>query len=228
MKHIGIVACSAEGAALCYREICLQSGLLLGPYQHPRVTLDSIAMADWMPAFEAGDHERVAGFMLRSARALAKVGAELLICPDNSAHLAWAWLQDRSLPPWLHIAQVVAEEAQRRGLHTVGVLGTRFTMDGPVYRSAFAQVGIRTVVPAPDDARAVDSIIFDELVHGVISPTSRTRYQAVIHRLADAGCDAVALACTEIPLLISPGDSPLPVLDSTRLLAGAAVETAMA
>jgi aspartate racemase len=226
MKHIGIVACSAEGAALCYREICRLSLDLVGKNDHPRVTMDSIPLAAWMPSFEAGDDRGVARFMLASARLLAAAGADFAICPDNSAHRAWDHVQAETPIPWLHIARVVGAEAAKRGYRRVGVLGTRFTMDGPVYRAAFSSLGIETMVPEASDFETVDRIIFAELVDGVFTDASRRIYDGVIARLRDRGCDAVALACTEIPLLVRPEESPLPALDSTRLLAAAAVHEA--
>jgi aspartate racemase len=229
MKHIGIVACSAEGAALCYRTICQEALTVVGKNDHPRITLDSIAMARWMPAFDAGDWAGVARVMLDSARLLADAGADFAICPDNSAHVAWDHLQADTPIPWLHIARVLGEEARRRGFRRVGLLGTRFTMGGgaPVYRPVLDALGIETVVPDADDAKEVDRIIFAELVDGVFSDASREFYNRVIARLADGGCDAVALACTEIPLLVRPEESPLPTLDSTRLLAQAALREAL-
>jgi aspartate racemase len=229
LKHIGIVACSAEGAALCYRTICQEALTVVGKNDHPRITLDSIAMARWMPAFDAGDWAGVARVMLDSARLLANAGADFAICPDNSAHVAWDHLQAETPIPWLHIARVLGEEARRRGFRRVGLLGTRFTMGGgaPVYRPVLEALGIETVVPDPADAKEVDRIIFAELVDGVFRGASREFYNGVIARLAERGCDAVALACTEIPLLVRPEESPLPTLDSTRLLAQAALREAM-
>jgi aspartate racemase len=227
LKHIGIVACSAEGAALCYQEICRQALVLVGKHDHPRITLDSIPMAAWMPAFEAGDFEGVAAVMLESARLLTTAGVDVAICPDNSAHLAWRYVQAETPLPWLHIAEVTGAEAARRGFRRVGVLGTRFTMAGPVYAEALGALGVDTAVPSLDDAAVVDRIIFDELVNGVVEEPSRREFQRVIDQLAAAGCDGVALACTEIPLLIRPQDSSLPTLDSTRLLAGAALRYAL-
>jgi aspartate racemase len=229
LKHIGIVACSAEGAALCYRTICQEALTVVGKNDHPRITLDSIAMARWMPAFDAGDWAGVARVMLDSARLLANAGADFAICPDNSAHVAWDHLQAETPIPWLHIARVLGEEARRRGFRRVGLLGTRFTMGGgaPVYRPVLEALGIETVVPDPADAKEVDRIIFAELVDGVFRGASREFYSGVIARLAERGCDAVALACTEIPLLVRPEESPLPTLDSTRLLAQAALREAM-
>ncbi|MET0579015.1 MAG: amino acid racemase [Ilumatobacteraceae bacterium] len=227
MKHIGIVACSAEGAALCYLEICRQGGVAVGPHDHPRVTMDSIPLAAWMPAFEAADGAALADVMLESVRLLAAAGADLAICPDNSAHLAWPFLEAASPIPWLHIARVVGLEARRRGFRRVGLLGTRFTMSGPVYPDALGALDIESVPPEGDDAAIVDRIIFDELVRGVVTVEARRAYQGVIDRLAARGCDAVALACTEIPLLVTSEDSSLPTLDSTRLLATAALQAAM-
>ena len=227
MKHIGIVACSAEGAALCYQTICRDALTLVGKHDHPRITMDSIPMAAWMPAFKARDHRGLAHIMLESVRVLVDAGVDFAICPDNSAHLGWEDVQQESPVPWLHIAQVVGQEAQRRGYARVGVLGTRFTMQGPVYRETFARMGIEMLVPEASDAEDVDRIIFEELVDGVFTDESRARYYEVITRLRECGCDAVALACTEIPLLVRPQESPLPTLDSTRLLAAAALRESL-
>jgi aspartate racemase len=229
MKHIGIVACSAEGAALCYQTICREALAIVGKNDHPRITLDSIPMERWMPAFDAGDYAGVARLMLESARLLASAGADFAICPDNSAHLAWDHVQAGTQIPWLHIARVVGEEARRRGFRRLGILGTRFTMGGgaPVYRDILGALEIETIVPDIADAETVDRIIFAELVDGVFTDASREIYNRVIARLAHRGCDAVALACTEIPLLLHPEDAPLPTLDSTRLLAKAALREAL-
>ena len=227
MKHIGIVACSAEGAALCYRTICQDALTLVGKNQHPRITMDSIPMARWIPAFDAQDYAAVAEFMLESARLLAPAGADFAICPDNSAHLAFAHVERASPIPWLHIARVVGEEARRQGHRRVGVLGTRYTMAGPVYREALGALGIEVLVPEPADCDVVDRIIFRELVDGVFTEASRKAYGEIIARLGERGCDAVALACTEIPLLVRAEDSPLPTLDSTRLLAREALVEAL-
>jgi aspartate racemase len=189
--------------------------------------MDSIAMARWMPAFDAGDLDALAAIMLDSAGVVAAAGADFAICPDNSAHICWEPLQAATPLPWLHIADAVTARAVELGARRVGILGTRFTMGGPVYPSAFGASGIESVIPDRDDFELVDRIIFDELVNGVLRVESRHAYQGVINRLAGRGCDAVALVCTEIPLLIRPDDSSLPTLDSTRLLARAAVERAV-
>jgi aspartate racemase len=189
--------------------------------------MDSIPMARWMPAFDAGDLDTLAAIILESTAVVAGAGAGFAICPDNSAHIAWTQVQAATPIPWLHIAEVTGAAAGRIGATRVGVLGTRFTMGGPVYPEVLARLGLDCVVPDQADAEVVDGIIFDELVNGIVTADSRRAYQDVIDRLAARGCDAVALACTEIPLLISPADSSLPTLDSTRLLAPAAVERAV-
>lgn len=227
MQHIGIVACSAEGASLCFETICRLGLEAVGKNDHPRITMDAIPLARWMPAFEAGDHEAVGRIMVESATVLARAGADFAICPDNSAHLAWGYVQAHSPIPWLHIVSEVAAVALGRGHRRIGVLGTRFTMSGRLYADVFEPLGIEVAVPEGDDFDTVDRIIFDELIDGVFRPDSRDAYAGVIDRLAERGCDAVALACTEIPLLIEETDSALPILDSTRLLANAALQRAI-
>jgi aspartate racemase len=226
-KHIGIVACSVEGAALCLREISTYSLKLMGEHMHPQVTLSCIAMGEWMPAFNNGDYEGVAQFMLRETEIVARAGAQLAICPDNSAHLAFKHVVARSPIPWLHIAEEVAKAAVRDGYRHAALLGTRFTMTGPVYPEMFAKYGVKISAPAEVDQKMVDDIIFKELVNGIFTEASRLRYNEVIYRMKIRGCDCVILGCTEIPLLVRSDDCPLPALDSTRLLARAAVDAAL-
>jgi aspartate racemase len=226
-KHIGIVACSVEGAALCLREIAAYSRNFMGEHRHPQVTLSCIAMGEWMPAFNRGDYEGIADFMLRETEIVAKAGAQLAICPDNSAHLAFKHVAARSPIPWLHIAEEVAKAAVRGGHRHAALLGTRFTMSGPVYPEVFSRHELKISSPAESDQRIIDEIIFKELVNGIFSEASRLRYNEVIVRMKALGCDSVILGCTEIPLLVRADDCPLPALDSTRLLARAAVDAAL-
>ena len=226
-RHIGIVACSVEGAALCLREIAAYSLNLMGEHLHPQVTLSCIAMGEWLPAFNRGDYEGVADFMLRETEIVARAGAQLAICPDNSAHLAFKQVAARSPIPWLHIAEEVAKAAVRDGHRHAALLGTRFTMSGPVYPEVFEKYELKISSPAEGDQKLVDEIIFRELVNGIFSEASRLRYNEVIDRMKLRGCDSVILGCTEIPLLVREDDCPLPALDSTRLLARAAVDAAL-
>ena len=227
MKHIGIVACSAEGAALCYRTIAQAAERYLGEYNHPKVTLHSIPMAEWMPALNAGDYKAVGEFMLESAKVVADAGAAFAICPDNTVHLSWEHFIERSPIPWLHIGEVVASEAQRHGWKKAALLGTRFTMTGPMYRDVFRRHAMEALPPSHADQQIVDEVIWSELVRGKFLEASRLRYNQVIQGLKDEGCDCVILGCTEIPLLVRADDCPLPALDSTRLLAEAAVRYAI-
>jgi aspartate racemase len=227
MLHIGIVACSTEGAALCYRTISLEGGLMIGRYNHPEVSLHSFSLAEYMKSIDAGDWAGVAELMLSSAEKLAKAGADFLVCPDNTIHQAFDLVEHRSPRPWLHIAREVAAEAKRCGYKRLAVLGTKYLMEGPVYRDALKAAGIGYCVPDAEQREHINQIIFDELVNGKILARSLAHFVEVIRELKEGGCDAVVLGCTEIPLLVTPDSSPLPTLDSTRLLARAAVRRAL-
>jgi aspartate racemase len=226
-KHVGMLAHSTEGAALCFLAYCQEGARVLGAHVYPDVTMDYIAFGHSMPAWDAGDYDSVRATLSRSVDRLARAGADFFVCPDNTAHLAL----DRPGPdlalPGLHIAEVVADQAARDGRTRVGVLGTRYTMDGPLYPRALAARGLAAEVPGEADRRMINEIIFGELVDGVFTEESRRQYVRVIEDLAARGCDAVALVCTEIPLLVTPDVSPLPTLDSTRLLAHAALAVAL-
>ena len=227
-KHIGIVACSAEGAALCYRTICAEAPQRMGEHAHPEITMHTHPLADYMVHIRAGHWAGVAELMLSSARKLAAVGAEFAVCPDNTIHQALGLVEPRSPLPWLHIARVVAEEARGRGYSRLGILGTRYLMEGPVYPQALAPLGIAVEVPDAGDRERIDGIIFRELVNGVFAEKSRVWLNGAIGRLKARGADAAVLGCTELPLIVRPGDAPLPTLDSTRLLARAALAHALA
>jgi aspartate racemase len=227
MRHLGILAHSAEGAALCFRAFCQEGFRRLGPDDHPDVTLDCIALARSMPAWDEGDHRPIRATLSVSVQRLARAGADFFACPDNTAHMALEQPGEELALPGLHIAEVVADQAARDGRTRVGVLGTRYLMDGPVYPRAFAARGIAAEVPEAGDRKVVNEIIFKELVNGVFTSSSLQEYVRIIERLAGRGCDAVALVCTEIPLLVTSDASPLPTLDSTRLLARAAFDVAV-
>lgn len=225
-KHIGIVACSAEGAALCYRTICAEAEPLMGEHAHPEVSLHTHPLSEYMRPIRAGDWDGVAELMLSSARKLAAIGADFAICPDNTIHQAFELVVAASPIPWLHIAEAVAEEALVRGLTTLAISGTKYLMTGPVYPATLARYGLACQIPDAPEREQIDAIIFGELVKGVFRQESRASFNAVYQRLKDRGCDGAVLGCTEIPLLVDPDDCPLPTLDSTRLLARAALREA--
>jgi aspartate racemase len=226
-RHIGIVACSAEGAALCYRTICLEADQTMGRYDHPEVSMHTHSLARYMVGIRSGDWPAVAELMLDSAAKLARAGAELLICPDNTIHEAMGLVEPRSALPWLHIAHEVARQAQRQGFRCLAVLGTKYLMEGRVYRSAAAEAGLSMQVPGEEERRRIDRIIFEELVYGQVLPDSRRHLDEVMAEMKALGCDAAVLGCTELPLLADPATAPLPLLDSTRILARAALAEAM-
>ena len=219
-QHIGIAACSAEGAALCYRTICVEGAQLLGGHAHPEVSMHTPSLEEYMQRIYRGDWEGVGEMMLASAAKLEKAGCDFLICPDNTLHQALPYVLPRSPLRWLHIAEAVAAEAGARGFRRVGLTGTKWLMEGPVY-------AMELVRPEPAEREDINRIIMEELVRGVFEPAAIRYLQEVMEKMKRAGCDAVVLGCTEIPLIMNDANSPLPTLDSTRLLARAALRRAV-
>jgi aspartate racemase len=226
-QHIGIVACSAEGAALCYRTICTEGALYLGRHGHPEVSMHTPSLASTMDCIYRDDWRGVADIIMVSAHKLASVGADFLICPDNTMHQALPFVMSRSPRPWLHIAETVAEEAVARGFRRLGLLGTRWLVESAVYPDVLSGRGVSLVRPEAVERDEMNRIIMDELVCSIFRPQTTAWFQRIITRMRDAGCDAVVLGCTEIPLIMHDGNSPLPTLDSTRLLARAALRRAL-
>lgn len=226
-QHIGIVGCSAEGAALCYRTLCAEGAQLLGPHAHPEISMHTPSLSEYVDCLEHGDMKGVGELMLASAYKLTAIGADFLICPDNTIHQAFDYVEPRSPLPWLHIAEVVADEAVRRGFRRIGITGTSWLVRSEVYPEKFAARGLQYLRPSDAERDELGRIIMDELVCGVFRPEAVASFQRVIERMKSEGCDAVVLGCTEIPLIINDGNSPLPTLDSTRLLARAALQRAV-
>lgn len=224
MKHIGIVACSAEGAALCFRTICAEAQGEMGEHMHPEISMHIYPLGDYMVHIRSGQWEKVAEFMLSSAHKLADIGADFIVCPDNTIHQAYELVTAKSPIPWLHIAEAVAIKAQEQGFKTLGITGTKYLMTGPVYSETLKNFGISCQIPDEPGREKIDQIIFKELVNGVVTESSRLYFNDIIREFKNRGCDAVVLGCTEIPLLVNPNDCPLPILDSTRLLANAALK----
>ena len=225
-KHIGIVGCSAEGAALCYRTICKEGTNILGRYAHPEVTMHTFPLSEYMRYIEKGEWEGVADLMLSSVSKLVKTGADFAICPDNTIHQAFDLVVKESRIPWLHIAQEVATEAKQKDYKCLGILGTQYLMEGPVYPDKITAFGIKYMIPEAKDRERINKIIFDELVNACFTAEALNYFKGVIDELKNRGCDAVILGCTEIPLLVNRWNSSLPLLDSTRLLARAALKEA--
>jgi len=226
-KHVGIVACSAEGAALCYRTLCAEAAASMGEHMHPEVSMHTFPLATYMVHVRAGAWRDVAKLMVASARKLANAGAQFAICPDNTIHQAFALVAADSPIPWLHIAEAVGQKAKADGVRTLAITGTKYLMTGPVYPDALRKVGIACRIPEAEDRERIDTIIFKELVNGVVTEGSRRYFNTVVEKMKNAGCDGVVLGCTELPLLVDPNDCPLPTFDSTRLLARAALKEAL-
>lgn len=226
-RHIGIVAVSAEGAALCYRTICVEGASILGAHDHPEVSMHTYSLATYMKYMRGNDWQGVGELMLSSAEKLAQSGADFLICPDNTAHQGLAFVQDRSPLPWLHIAEAVANDAVHRGFRRLGLTGTKYLVQSDVYPEKLQALGLSYVRPNANEREEIDRIIMDELVYGIFKPEAVAYFQRVIRRFESDGCDAVVLGCTEIPLLMNDSNSPLPTLDSTRLLARQALQHAI-
>jgi len=224
--HIGIVGCSAEGAALCYRTICAEGTALLGPHAHPEVSMHTPSFADYVACLDRADMQGVGELMLASARKLANAGADFLICPDNTIHQAFPYVEPRSPLPWLHIAEIVAAAASERGYKRLGLTGTRWLVDSDVYPEKLSARGLECIRPGASERDEMNRVIMEELVYGIARPEGIASFQSAIQRFKERGCNAVILGCTEIPLIISDANSALPTLDSTRLLARAALRRA--
>ncbi len=225
VEHIGVVACTAEGAALCYRAICREADDLMSRYAHPEITVHTFSLRSYLDLIDQNDWDGVASLMSQSATKLARAGADVIICPNNTLHQAFD--QVVSPIPWLHIADVVAEEAARQGFRRVGLLGTRTVMEGSFYAQRLGLAGLGTVVPDVDDQARLHRLIVTELIAGQCTNDSRTYLHDVIGRMSARGCDAIVLGCTELPLLVSKDNLALPLLDSTYLLAQAALKQAI-
>lgn len=227
MKHVGILAHSAEGSSLCYLEFCHTGSSRLGPHTHPDVTMDIISMGASMPEWERENLSAIRTTLSISATRLAASGCDFFICPDNTAHLALE-TDGPILPlPGLHIADVVITEAAARGYRKLGILGTKWITTKPMYFQAALKSSMEVIAPNDPDIKYINDTIFSELCNGIFSNYALERYVEIINTLKNSGCDAVILGCTEIPLLVSSEHSPLPILDSTRLLARYALEVAI-
>jgi aspartate racemase len=226
-KHIGIVACSYEGAALCYRTICNEGSEFLGEHSHPEISLHTHPLSEYMNYIYKDNWNGVADLMISSAKKLSEIGAQVLICPDNTIHQVFYLVKKEILTPWLHIAEEVTLEALNNNLKKVGILGTKYLMEGPVYPEKFSEKNLNYEIPTEEQRNKINKIIFDELVYGIIKKESKNYFLDVIAELKLKGCDSVVLGCTEIPLIVLPNESPLPTLDSTRILARSALRYAI-
>jgi aspartate racemase len=205
----------------------MEGAELLGAHAHPEVSMHTHSFADYMQCIYRGDWPAVGELMLTSAWKLSASGADFVICPDNTIHQALPFVEPRSPLPWLHIADVVAEQAVQRGFRRVGLTGTRWLVESEVYPERLTARGVEYVRATAGEREEINRIIMDELVNGLVKPEAIAYFQQVIGRMKSEACDAVVLGCTEIPLIMNDANSPLPTLDSTRLLARAALRRAV-
>lgn len=226
VRHIGIVAVSSEGASLCYRTICREAPTLMGRFAHPDISIHTPSFKRYMDFLHMEDWEGVASLLKDSIARVVSSGAEFAIIPDNTVHRVFEEVSLRAPVPLISIAEVVAEECETRGYRTVGVLGTNWIMRGPVYPQVLRKRGIRTIVPEEAGREIVNSVIFNDLVPGSVKESSTSAIIGEIERLEERGCEAVILGCTEIPIIINSENSPIPIIDSTRLLARKALQYA--
>src|ERR1044071_9220418 len=227
MKTIGIVAHSAEGASLCFLTACHEGSAQLGPHMYPNVVMSAIPMALSLPGWEADDHAAVAKFLSEGVQTVAKAGADFYVCPDNTAHIVLEQIAGELPLPGLHIAEVGCHEISHRGFKQIGLLGTRFTMTGPVYKKACEKRGWELLVPEESVREQLNTAIFDELCNGIFNKSTTDLFLNAIEDLKSRGAECVILGCTEIPLIVTPENSSLPTFDSTRLLAKYAVREAI-
>jgi aspartate racemase len=227
MKTLGIVAHSAEGGALCFLTACREGAKHLGPHLHPAIMMSAVPMGLSLPGWHNGDHSEVARFLSQGVQRVADAGADFYICPDNTAHIVLEQIAADLPLPGLHIADVVCHEIIARAWRRVGLLGTKWTMTGPVYANALAKLGMACLVPDEPMRERLDAAIFAELCQGVFNAQTTDLFLQAIKELKSAGAECVILGCTEIPLIVTPENSPLPILDSTRLLARYAVGEAL-
>ena len=227
MTRMGIVAHSAEGGALCFITACREGQRVMGAHMHPEIIVSAIPMGPSLPGWESGDHQLVASYLRKGVEQVAAAGADFYICPDNTAHLVLEQIAETLPIPGLHIADVVTREMAAQGWNAAGLLGTKWTMTGSVYVDALRRRGFTRLIPDERTRSVLNAAIFDELCQGVFTSSTTEAFIGAIEELASRDADCVILGCTEIPLIVSDTNSPLPVLDSTRLLARYAVMEAV-
>lgn len=225
--HIGIVAVSPEGAALCYRQISRQAARLVEGGRSPRITLHGEPFGDYLQALKAQDWIRVGELLRRSAEALARAGAEVCFSPDNAVQHGVHLAEVGSPVPWLMMTDLVAKRVEADGRKTVGIIGTKMVTSGSTYQTHLGLRGVRVLAPEPAEAEALDGIIFGELIYGKILPASQKRVLGIIKELAGRGCEGVILGCSEAPLLVTPENSPIPVYDAADILSEGAIRHAL-
>ncbi|MHA3737912.1 aspartate/glutamate racemase family protein [Pseudomonas sp. Eth.TT006] len=228
MRTIGLIGgMSWESSAEYYRLINQQVRDRLGPLRSAQLLMHSVDFGPVEQAQHAGRWDDAAMILVDAARRLEAGGAECVVLCTNTMHKVAEQIQAAISIPFLHIAEPVAQAALDIDAHTVGLLGTAFTMEQDFLKQRLIAKGLTVLVPDAIERQDVHRIIYDELCVGVISDESRKIYQRVIESLTARGAQAIILGCTEIGLLVKPEHSTLPLLDTTELHAQAAVAFAL-
>jgi aspartate racemase len=222
-SHIGIVGVSPEGAALFYRQVTRQAARLLPPNGQPRISVHNEPLEAYISAIRKDDWHAIGRLLRRSAELLARCGAEFCLTPDNAVQHGVQLAEVGSPIPWLTMTELVAEAIAADSRKIVGIIGTKLVMSSSTYQTHLGLRGIQVLAPQEDAAETLDQIIFGELIYGEIRPESRVAALGAISDLAKRGCEGVILASSEVPLLVSRENSPLPVYDSADILAEACV-----
>jgi aspartate racemase len=227
VKKIGLIGgMSWESTAQYYALINRETARRRGGLHSAAIVIDSLDFAEIEALQAQGDWAGAGGRLAASARRLEAAGAQLLVLATNTMHIVAQDIQAATTIPFLHIADPTADALIEDGAKTVGLLGTRFTMEMDFYKDRLRQRGIEPIVPEVDRTN-LDGIIYNELCRGIVSDASRDTYVAAIERLGARGAQAIILGCTELGLLISDDDSPLPLYDTTALHAANAVAQAL-
>lgn len=226
-KKIGICAHSYEGGSLCFITACREGAKLMGPHMHPNIILSAIPMGLSMKAWESEDYIEIAKYLKEGINQIAKSGADYFLCPDNTAHIVLEQIIEELPIPGLHIADVVCQEIIKNNWKKVGLLGTKWTMGGTVYPKILEENDLFVITPNEATKQKINDSIFDELCQGIFTAKTSELFIESIDNLKKEGAECVILGCTEIPLIINSNNSPLPILDSTRLLSKYAVKLAI-
>jgi aspartate racemase len=227
-KRIGILGgMSPESTTAYYETITRTYTERYGDYGYPEIIIYSVSFQPYVDWPNAGRWDLVADGLSAAAQKLVAAGADFIVIATNTMHLVFDEVQARVPVPMLSLLDAVAEAIGARGMETVGLLGTRFTMEQPFYRDALSRRGITVLAPDADQRAAVNRVIYDELVAAKIRDESREEFVRIIHGLRDRGAEGIVLGCTEIPLLVSEADAGLPLFDTTAIHAEAALQAAL-
>jgi len=228
MKVIGLLGgMSWESSAEYYRVMNEEVKNRLGGLHSARILMLSVDFATIRAHMLANEWDKAGAILAQSAQTLEKAGADMIVIGTNTMHMVAPQIEAAVSVPVLHIADATANAAKEMGVTKVGLLGTGFTMEKDFYKGRLAEHGFEVIIPAAEDRAIVDRVIFDELCKGVFNDASRAEYLRIIDDLSRLGAQAVILGCTEIGLLVHPGDTTVPTLDTCKIHAKKAVDQAL-